>query len=235
MNREDELDALSRARLERDRVRHGLGWNGQELPRGMRPGAERPSYFWDTGKGLEVEMVYVPASGGERAFFVGRFPTTWREYRIFCADAAHPSPPDPGAFPPFDDHPVVNVAWSDASAFCAWAGLRLPYAREWDRAAFGDDGRRFPWGNELPTDEHCPVAARSTAPVTSCARGASPSGALHMVGNVWQWTATPGNSEGTRIIRGGSWDNSLDEALVPSALEVPTRVNIVGFRPLRPT
>jgi formylglycine-generating enzyme required for sulfatase activity len=247
MTRDDELDALDRTRLERDRVRHGLGWDGQVLPRGMRPGAARPSYLWDTGKGLAIETVFVPGGpflSGEAketretgAFFMGRRPTTWREFRVFCADSGHPLPPGPhwGAF---DDHPVVNVTWGDAASFCAWAGLRLPTELEWEKTARGTDGRRYPWGDDPPTPERCvlerhPVyGERSTAPVGSCPLGASPYGALDMVGNVWEWcqdSRDPGDGLSVmRVLRGGSFEAHYDDP-VRSHRETTPREQVVGF------
>ena len=243
MKRDDELDALERARLERDRVRHGLGWDGQELPRGMRPGKERPVYVWDTGKGLEIEMVFVPAGAflhGPRkerretgAFFIARRPATWRDFRVFCADSGRSPPADPhwGAF---DDHPVVNVPWSDAASFCAWAGLRLPRAFEWEKAARGTDGRDYPWGIEKPTPERCIFAdhpvhgERSTAPAGSCPLGASPAGALDMIGNVWEWCDD-------RLARGGSFASSLPLAGFPAREQRADQPAVDGgFRPVRP-
>ena len=143
--------------------------------------------------------------------------------KVQGADWRHPKGPD-SDLSGIEDYPVVQVSHRDAAAFCGWLGLRLPSEEEWEYAARGDDGRRFPWGNESPRQEgrslanfgavKCCAPATwdgyaGTAPVGNYPDGASPFGLLDMAGNVWEWTsnAFPGRSDYITL-RGGGWGNN---------------------------
>jgi len=119
------------------------------------------------------------------------------------ADWQHPRGPGSVAQ---DDHPVVQVSWDDAAAYCAWAGGGLPTEAQWEKACRGTDARLYPWGNAFDQrclnycDAQCQVTRwperdtfddgyAYTAPVGSYPQGASPYGTLDMAGNVWEWTA----------------------------------------------
>jgi formylglycine-generating enzyme required for sulfatase activity len=163
------------------------------------------------------------------AFSIDRTEVTQRAYQA-CVDAgACSAPVDAPTYDPVarGDHPVTSMTWDDAVAYCAFAGERLPSEAEWEKAARGTDGRRYPWGDD---DATCALAntAGCTAddddlPVGSLPDGASPFGALDMAGNVWEWTAdvyaadayatgAVPSTGASRTYRGGGSGNTADLA-----------------------
>ena len=156
---------------------------------------------------------------------------------------SEPENDDP-VFQPLN-HPRVGVSWFEAAAFCNWLtgqlrvegqlqpdqSIRLPSEAEWERAARGTDGRKYPWGNDEPTSDHCnwsKSGIRHTSAVGLFPKDHAACGAADMAGNVWEWCLTPWLSdyknyekkvsdelegEHARVLRGGSWLSGTPEGL----------------------
>jgi formylglycine-generating enzyme required for sulfatase activity len=148
-------------------------------------------------------------------YFIAKYPVTNTQYQVFIQDWGHDQLPrhwDGDRYPEGQgDHPVVDVSWEDAVAYCNWLSwktgkpYRLPTEAEWEKAARGGDGRRYPWGNEWDEtrantreagpDDTTPVGRYSPA-------GDSPYGLADMAGNVLEWC---GGELDERPGRGGSF------------------------------
>ena len=136
------------------------------------------------------------------AFAIDRTEVTIEAYAACVRTGACPAVPGAATPAPADGRlPAVGVSWTEAAAFCAWAGKRLPTEDEWEKAARGSDGRRYPWGDRpecqranfgnFGGDGRCAAEGAPGRPVAvgSFPSGASPYGALDMAGNVWEWVA----------------------------------------------
>ncbi|PWU07611.1 MAG: hypothetical protein C5B51_09755 [Terriglobia bacterium] len=209
-----------------------------------------------------ADMVLVPAGPflfGENkerftraAFYIDRTEVTNAAYMAFCTATHHEMPPDFPRDKP--EYPVVNVTIRDAQDFARAAGKRLPTAQEWEKAARGADGRLFPWGSQ-PDAARVNIGAQMLRPVPDFTAGASPYGALQMLGNAWEFvdqmtTPSPGTRAyfATRLmpppapeepwyaIRGGAFNTEkLDGRLIWDSAVVPARWRNpnLGFRCVR--
>lgn len=147
--------------------------------------------------------------------------------------------------------PVTGVTFEEAQRYCAWVGGRLPTEPEWERAARGGRGHRFPWGRlynprlanhgRSPTGPDDEDGYALAAPVGSFPDGASPHGLLDMAGNAWEWTASAPADDDVglgsdasvyRVVRGGSWAHPPELMRVTHRVWVPTgeHRSDLGFR-----
>jgi iron(II)-dependent oxidoreductase len=154
-----------------------------------------------------------------KPFWIDKYPVTNAHFKKFM-EATHYHPEDDlnflrdwkdGRYPQgWENRPVTWVSLEDARAYAAWSGKRLPREWEWQYAAQGTDGRLYPWGNSWDASA-VPVPDKSRTmrgpdAIDAHPGGASPSGVMDLVGNVWQWT-DEFTDEHTRggILRGGSY------------------------------
>jgi serine/threonine-protein kinase len=188
------------------------------------------------------------------AFYIDKTEVTNAAWARFCTAKKKRLPEAFRADLP--DYPVVNVTFDESREFAVWAGKRLPTALEWEKAARGTDGRNYPWGNERdPSRGNVRDNPARTGPslmrADSLPSGASPSGALNMVGNVWEFvderraptpstvsafatalTPPPTAAEPWFAIRGGAFDLPLYQSAVWDSGPVPARHHAfdIGFR-----
>ena len=194
------------------------------------------SYYQDPGQFIEIPAgVSLIGEGDDshsvsvKSFEIGKYPVTNLGYQQFVkrTDNSWPSHWN-GEFPEtLSDHPVVDVSWHDALAYCEWmskaTGIqhRIPTEVEWERAARGAENTVYPWGSSFYA-ENCncwELGVGWTTPVNCFSKGSSLFGVLDMVGNVWEWCSSLHfnypyqiddgrevlSADGWRVLRGGSW------------------------------
>ena len=186
---------------------------------------------------------------------ISRFQVTNLQYRQFIEETNHNSMAGKKKQSILEEElqkPVVFVSWYDAKAFCEWASVLLPSEPQWEKAARGVDGRRFPWGDSTPTAKHCNFAEHesgTTVVGSYSPAGDSPYSVADMAGNVWEWTNSlykgypydsldgreNETSQDRRVLRGGSWRNEADEVRSSNRYSArPTlSTGYVGFRVVR--
>jgi len=190
-------------------------------------------------------------------FRLGVYPVTNADYRAYveATGAAEPAPWTDARFSG-PAHPVVGVSWDDALRFCQWAGGTLPTEAQWEAAARGPEGRRFPWGDDEPTPSHAHFGEDwnlgGTAPVGTHPDGVGAFGCHDVAGNVWEWCLDAWRKDAhsarsvldplvdadtnVRPLRGGCWrsiEPKLQNAYRNWFHRVATHITI-GFRVCRP-
>ena len=192
-------------------------------------------------------------------FWIAKYPLTNEQYGRFLEATDHRKP-EHWSEKKFNkpDQPVVGVSWHDAMAYCSWAGFELPTEAQWEAAARGTDGHRYPWGDDHPSRELANYDSNegATTPVGAYPKGAGPYGTLDQAGNVWEWCRDEfaaqayrgrdgkkdpvvlgkddSDETADRVLRGGAWfDPSGD---LPSAIRGGDRAGdrdrSFGFRVL---
>jgi len=236
----DRAEREAAYRLDEAAYRHGVTRERQWYEN------ERPRSVHDTGR-----------------FWITRTPITNRQYEVFVDNNFREEPDVDkqtwdayGLIHPYsrtapyrwaggptegrEDHPVVLVTIADAYAYAGWLSertarsWRLPTELEWEKAARGTDGRRFPWGETFDPallNSH-DAGPFGTVPVGRYPDGASPFGMLDAAGQVFEWTLSPGNP-GRFVVKGGSWDDKGCGVCRPAARHArPEQIKhiLIGFR-----
>ena len=201
---------------------------------------DTPAYRIDRNLVTNADYARFVDATGYHAPFVDE--ETWRGYRLVHGYARVLKFLWPGKRPPAgrEQHPVVLVSHVDAAAYCAWRDARLPSEAEWEKAARGEDGRYFPWGNTfdaevLNSEDRGPF---DTVPVGQYPDGQSPYGVLDMAGQVFEWTATLFRTEPPRyVVKGGSWDDFPGVTRSAARHGRPPQLKhiLVGFRCAEPS
>ncbi len=221
-------------------VTRGKGWYNREI---FRREVETGAYNITLRPITNAEYARFVAATGHRAPDVDE--ETWKSYGLIhpwkltrrhaWVDAR--PPPDRG------DHPVVLVSHADAEAFAAWLSedtghrWRLPSEAEWEKAARGASGRRFPWGDAFDAGRlnSYDKGPYDTMRAGELLAGVSPFGMLDAAGQVYEWTSSPAGP-GSFIVNGGSWDDKGCGVCRPAARHsrpADLRHILIGIRLIR--
>jgi formylglycine-generating enzyme required for sulfatase activity len=200
---------------------------------------EIPAGEFIYGEGDEQQSIHLDR------YYISRYPITNAQFQAFIDAGGYNSEEwwrDIVKVQPVEPHwklanrPRETVSWYEAVAFCRWLGqslrvdIRLPTEQQWEKAARGEDGREYPWGdgylagaaniNET-VDNIGPNNQDQTTAVGLYPQGGSPSGGQDMSGNVWEWCLNKDNTQASvetdssgdeRVLRGGSWLGSPEDA-----------------------
>ncbi len=158
-------------------------------------------------------------------FYMDRYEVSYGEFSVVFPK--HPSPPGAKL------HPVSDVSWSEASTYCRSKNMRLPTELEWEKAARGEKGWIYPWGNKvLKKRAHPFYSGLIKRRVGYFKRDVSPYGIYGMASSVWEWTSTEIN--GKKVARGGLWNFHLDyefsKTFERNVYNPESRFPFLGFR-----
>lgn len=220
-------------------------------------------FEWANIPAGQVKLKSVRGRNDVSAFQLGRYAVTNAQFDVFISDGygdprwwdysadardwrANNNSPKSKPFTGEEDHPRVNVNWYEAMAFCHWLSaqvgydVRLPTEPEWQRAAGGDDGRTYAWGDISPDAEianwHRNVGQTTSVDSYKVQADRSCYHLYNIAGNVWEWCFRPpdiSSNEGRRMVRGGSWFSSNPRALRIESYEYrypDRRDSYIGFR-----
>jgi formylglycine-generating enzyme required for sulfatase activity len=194
-----------------------------QIPAGVSPlapnGSRVEAFLIDRFETTNEQFLKFVTAGGYRqqkywpeTLQVDGRPTPWASAIDKFVDRTNlPGPRDwsNGRFPDGKaNHPVVGVSWYEADAYAKWSGKELPSPDQWWRAALGDGGRVFPWGNDARTSElRANFGVQGTQPVGSYLLGVSPFGCYDMAGNVREWLRDGPATAAKHAVVGGSWQD----------------------------
>nr|WP_026883005.1 SUMF1/EgtB/PvdO family nonheme iron enzyme [Clostridium akagii] len=214
-----------------EKLPDGLRLAGRNVP--AADGRQVPLYLFRLPDGSDMEMVAVPEGDFvmgtddsdapdwekpkhihpmEHSYWIGRNDVTRGQFKVFCTVTGRVDPEKAYFEDKLDGdkdcHPVIMVSWDDTKAYCTWAGLVLPTEAEWEKAARGSDGRKYPWGNVWDTKKANFLDA--SCPGDKIMMGNGQTVDEHMAHLIWQETSSSGSKIGgmRKVFRGPSVETS---------------------------